>query len=246
MFRALLFLVFASLPLLAESPSKELTAGKDAKKKYHLIGDTAEPPKKGFGLVVVLPGGDGSAEFLDFVRSIHENALPKGFLVVQPVAVKWTEKQEIIWPTEANRKDVAGLKFTTEEFVESILTDVTAAQKIDPSKVFTLSWSSSGAAAYAISLANPKVTGSFIAMSVFKDEGLKLDAAKGKPYFLYHSPDDKICPYLFTGKAKKALEANGAKVMLVDYDGGHGWHGATNDDIRTGIDWLVQHAAAKK
>jgi predicted esterase len=232
--------------LFAESPSKELIAAKDPQKKYFLIGETAESPKKGFGLVIIMPGGDGSADFKEFVNSIHEEALPKGYLAVQAVAVKWTKDQQIVWPTEIDRTNVDKLKFTTEELVDAIVVDVMKDYPIDPRRVFTLTWSSSGPAAYALSVTNPKITGSFIAMSVFNEGELKLDAAKGKPYFLYHSPDDRVCRYSFAEKAKKTLGNKGAKVTLVDYDGGHGWTGATMDDIRTGIQWLEQYATAPK
>ena len=107
------------------------------------------------------------------------------------------------------------MKFTTEEFVDAVIKDVADKQKLDPKHIFTLTWSSSGPAAYAISLTNPKVTGSFIAMSVFKPDTLPpLDRSKGHGYFLYHSPDDRTCPFRMAEQAVKSLEKNGATVKL--------------------------------
>jgi len=50
-------------------------------------------PKKGYGLLVVLPGGSGMADFHPFIKRIYKHAIPEGYLLAQPVAVKWTEKQ---------------------------------------------------------------------------------------------------------------------------------------------------------
>ena len=98
-------------------PSEKRTAGGDEKKEYYLIGAEKDRkvPKDGFGLVVILPGGDGSADFHPFVKRIYKNAVPEGYLLAQPVAVKWAEGQEIVWPTDKNR--VEGMKFSTEAFV---------------------------------------------------------------------------------------------------------------------------------
>src|SRR5262245_65377296 len=127
-------------------PSQDLRAGKDEKKRYFLVGPRKDQkkPKGGWGLVIVLPGGDGSAEFHPFVKRIFKHAVPEGYLLAQPVAVKWTPRQEIVWPK--GRDKVAGAKFTTEEFVAAILDEVGKKHGLDPSRVFTLSWSSSGPA----------------------------------------------------------------------------------------------------
>jgi predicted esterase len=230
-------------------PSQDLKVGKDENKRYFLIGPAkdAKAPAAGYGLVVLMPGGDGSADFHPFVKRIYKNAIPGGYLVAQPVAVKWNADQEIVWPTAKAKNDIDGLKFTTEEFVDAVIGDVTAKHKLNPDRVFTLSWSSSGPAAYPISLTNPKVRGSFIAMSVFKPDRLpKLDTAKGHAYYLYHSPDDRVCPYRMAEQAVKDLEKVGAKVKLADYDGGHGWRGPLYDDIATGIKWLESNATPAK
>jgi hypothetical protein len=51
---------------VADIPSQELRAAGDADKRYFLIGPKkeAKPPTEGYGLVVIMPGGDGSADIL--------------------------------------------------------------------------------------------------------------------------------------------------------------------------------------
>jgi predicted esterase len=227
---------------VADIVSQDLRAGKDEHKRYFLIEPpkSVKAPKKGYGLIVVLPGGDGSADFHPFIKRIAKNAVPEGYVLAQPVAVKWTEKQEIVWPTAGNR--VEGMKFSTEEFVDAVIEDVSGKYKLDPARAFTLAWSSSGPAAYAASLSNNRITGSFIAMSVFKPDLLPpLEKAKGHAYFLYHSPDDRVCPFRMTEQAAKELKRNGATVELATYEGGHGWRGNLYDDIREGVEWLEKN-----
>jgi predicted esterase len=232
---------------VADITSQDLRAEKDEHKRYFLIeppNKDHKAPKKGYGLVVVLPGGSGSADFHPFVKRIYKHAIPEGYLLAQPVAVKWTEKQEIVWPTEKNR--VEGMKFSTEQFVEAVITDVGGRHKLDPERIFTLTWSSSGPAAYAVSLTSKKVAGSFIAMSVFKPDLLPpLEKAKGHGYFLYHSPDDRVCPFRMAEQAAKDLEKSGATVKLATYEGGHGWRAGLYDHIREGVDWLEKNHATR-
>jgi predicted esterase len=230
-----------------EVASERLKAGGDEKKEYLLIGATKDRkvPKDGFGLVVIMPGGDGSAEFHPFVKRIFAHALPDGYLAVQPIAVKWTDDQEVVWPTAGLK--VEKMKFTTEEFISAVIADIGKKHKLDPARTFTLSWSSSGPAAYAISLQEkPVVAGSFVAMSVFKPDLLPdLKAAQGHAYYLYHSLADEVCPFEMARDAEKALGDAGAKVTLAEYGGGHGWRGDVFGDIRTGIEWLEKNAKKK-
>ena len=227
---------------VADIPSQDLRAGDDQKKRYFLIGpvDATDPPESGFGLIVVMPGGDGSADFHPFVKRIYKHAVPDGYIIAQPVAVKWSPRQQIVWPTAAN--PVRGMKFTTEEFVAAVIEDASQRHKIDPARVFTLTWSSSGPAAYAIALNDDTVRGSLIAMSVFRTTGLPLESAKDRAFYLYHSPEDRVCPYRMAQQAERTLKMHGAKVELATYSGGHGWRGPLYQDLRTGIEWLEQNA----
>jgi predicted esterase len=229
---------------IADISSQELLAGKDEHKRYFLIApEKVASPETEQGLLIVLPGGDGSAEFHPFVKRIYKNAVPPGYVLAQPIAVQWTDKQPIVWPTEKN--PVTGMKFSTEDFVAAVIEDVRKQQKVDPKRIFTLTWSSSGPAAYTTSLAGKGVTGSFVAMSVFKPDFLPpLEGAKGHRFFLYHSPDDRVCPFRMAQQAAKDLEKHGAVVKLVTYEGGHGWRGDVFGQIREGLQWLENDGQA--
>src|SRR5437763_891952 len=94
------FAVLVPVPLRAQDdiagvPSEDLLVGKEKRKRYFLIGPAkdAKAPKDGYGLVVILPGGDGSADFHPFVKRLYKSAVPEGYLVAQPVAFKWQKDQ---------------------------------------------------------------------------------------------------------------------------------------------------------
>ena len=140
------------------------------------------------------------------------------------------------------------MKFTTEEFIEAVIADVEKRRAIDPAYVFALGWSSSGPAVYAYSvLPDSRLTGAFVAMSVFKPGQMKsLKGAKGKAYFLLHSPEDFISMD-FPEAAEKKLRKSKAKVELFTYEGGHGWRGDVWGNVRRGIRFLEKnHAEPKK
>jgi len=250
-------LAFEPPPAAAADPAddvadvhlEERTAGDDPRKRYLLIGPGAGTavPEDGYRLLILLPGGDGSAEFRWFAQRIAKNALPSGYLVAELVAVSWTPEQfqQVVWPTVSHRMPQVG--FPTEEFVDAVITDIARTKTVNPRFVFTLGWSSGGPPVFATSLTSgTRVTGSFVAMSVFRPGQLPpLENAKGHAYYLYHSPDDRLCPYRMADEAAKKLQANGATVKLATYDGGHGWRGPVYDDIRTGIEWLQACARSR-
>lgn len=229
-----------------EIPAVDKTLAGNAKQRYFLIGDTkAEPPEAGFGLLLVLPGGDGGADFHPFTKNIWANALPDGYLVAQLVAVPSKNPKQITWPT-AKAKDPKQT-FTTESFIAGVVKDVKSAHEIDDARVFTLSWSSGGPAAYVASVTNGSpVRGSFVAMSIFPTGDVKpsIANAKGHRYYVLHSREDTTCKYFFAEAAKKQLTAAGAQVELADYEGGHGWHGDVFGNIRKGIEWLESEPGA--
>lgn len=232
----------AALADVADIPSAELLAGGDTNKRYFLIGPRggAQAPREGFKLAVVLPGGDGGAAFNPFVRRIVKGALGPEWIAAQPVACKWSERQQIVWPTAKN--PAAGQKFTTEEFVEAVIADMKRRQKVNPACIVTLGWSSSGPAAYAISLGKKKsVTGAYVAMSVFRPEWLPpLAGARGQKFFIDHSPQDRVCPYAMAQAAIEALRKSGARVEAETYEGGHGWRGDVFGRIHKGMAWLAE------
>lgn len=197
-----------------------------------------QPPKKGYALLVVLPGGDGSADFHPFVKRIQQNSLGNDFALAQPIATKWSDDQHIVWPTARSRAD--GMKYTTEEFITAVVDHVAAQIKVDRDRVYLLAWSSGGPAAYATLLQKKSpATGGLIAMSVFKPKLLpELGNAKGRSIYLLHSPHDRVCPYWLAKAARDALTKAGVRTTLVDYEGGHGWKGNVYGNIRRGVEWL--------
>lgn len=233
---------------VASVPAVELVAPGDEAMRYFLIGgsgEAQEEPVKGVKprkLLIVLPGGDGSADFHPFVRRIHKNVLDDKWLVAQLVAPVWSEGQaeKLVWPTDKNKWPK--MRFSTEEYLDAVIEDVESRYAVDPEKVFTLSWSSGGPAAYAAALTKgSKITGSFVAMSVFKPDQLpSLKAAKGKAFYLLHSPDDFI-PIRMAEDAEKRLTKQRAEVRLQTYEGGHGWRGNVYGNMRDGIAWLENH-----
>lgn len=233
---------------VADIAAQDLTVGGNEKMRYFLIGprEKATPPKDGYKLVVVMPGGSGSADFHPFVKRLYKYAMGDDFLVAQPVAFKWRPTQQIVWPTREN--PTAGQEFSTEQFVDAVVKDVKQRQPIDARYVFTLSWSSSGPAAYAISLQKETaVTGSYVAMSVFRRQWLPpLETAKGQFYLLDHSPEDRVCNFSYAKQAEQDLTKAGATVRLVTYRGGHGWRGDLYGRVRGGIAWLAEQVQGEQ
>ena len=232
---------------VADISSQQLSVAADPNLSYFLIGPVAkETPEEGYGLIVVLPGGDGKADSLAFVKRVYKYSLGGKYIVAQPIAVKWSPQQGIVWPTGSD--NLPYVKRTTEQFVDEIIKIVRGQYKINPVRIFTMSWSSSGPAGYAISLQNDSpVVGSYIAMSVFKPQKLgPLTQARGHAYFIEHSPQDKICPLRMAEEAARLLTAEGARVKFNQYAGGHGWRGNIYPRIAAAIQWLEQNAQASE
>jgi predicted esterase len=247
---ALLAALAAVLPARAQEEPKpeDVLVGGHAQQRYllHGPGADAKAPSGGWRLLVVLPGGDGSAEFAPFVGRIRENSLGGDWLIAQIVAPKWSAEQVIVWPTR--RSPSAGMEFGCEELFAAVVKDVAAKRELDPRYLFTLSWSSSGMLAYGLGL-EPEygVTGSFVAMSVYKPDGLpSLKGAKGQRFYILHSPEDRICPPPMAEQARDELERADAIVEYATYAGGHGWHGDPFGNLRRGLSWLEKQAEKAK
>ncbi len=228
----------------AISVQERLAAG-NSQQKYFLIehqpGKTNAPAKR--GLLLILPGGPGGADFLPFCANILTlYGVPKDFIVAELVAPQWTKDEDrIVWPGKLFPDQRA--KFTSEEFLSNVIADVQKSNVVDARYIFTLGWSSSGHVLYSASLSNTNVTGSLICMSRFIPAKMpSLDQAKGKNYFFYHSPDDPICPFAEAELAARTLKEHGARTKLVSYPGGHGWQPNTYycDRIMDGIKWLKE------
>jgi predicted esterase len=66
---------------------------------------------------------------------------------------------------------------------------------------------------------------------------------KGHGYFLFHSPDDQVCPFAMAERAARDLKKHGAKVKLTTYKGKHGWQAGLYESMRQGIEWLEENHA---
>ena len=224
--------------------TEDCTVGGDPMKRYFVIRHRQPPAElpKEYGLLVVLPGGPGNADFLPFCANIIAGAgTPKDFIVAELVAPVWgkVDDSTIIWPGKAFPGKEA--RFTSEDFLDAVIGDVSAHDRIHDGWVFTLGWSSSGHVLYSSSFENPKVHGSFIAMSRFQAAWFEHPAsAKGKRYYFWHSPDDAVCPYAEAGAAASFLAKLGASTVFKSYRGGHGWVPNTfyADRIREAIEWF--------
>jgi predicted esterase len=243
----IVIVLLAGAPVLAQDDVADVPSERielKGKQVYFLIGADAKEQKPR-PLLLVLPGGDGSEEFNGFVKRMWKNALPKEFVVAQLVAVSSDKPQQNVWPT-AKVKD-AKQDFSTESFVADVVADVGKRVKIDRERVYALGWSSSGPALYTMAATpNTPVKGYFIAMSVFRANiVVNQQALKGKKVFLYHSPEDQMCPMRMAKEGEAALTKAGAKVKFVEYQGGHGWRGNVFGDIRAGVEWLEKKEAGK-
>ncbi len=230
-------------------PARDLLAGGDAMKRYFLIGprEKKKAPKEGWACLVVMPGGPGGPEFHGFVKNIWDTCCPDDFVVVQLVAPKWVEQPGVIWPMDPG--DQPGMKFTTREQLDATLADVEKVQKVklDRKRTYQLVWSSSGPNAYRMALdEKTPFAASYIAMSVFKEGGLQLSRAKGRAFFLDHSPEDTTCKFSEAERAKEKLTKEGATVELVTYKGGHGWSDEPMARLKKGIAWMEEHRAGAK
>lgn len=223
---------------IADVPNRDLKIGGDEKKRYFLIGPMKKTAKP--RLLVVMPGGSGSADFNPFVCRIAKNALPGEFAIAQLVAPVWDKEQsqQFVWPTRIN--SFPGVKFTTEDFIDAAIADAVKQIGVDAKQVYLFGWSSSGPAIYAYTLGKSKKTrGAFIAMSIFRNDVIptKPEAKAGRFYIL-HSKEDFI-PISQAESARDKLTEWGAKVKFATYSGGHGWHGDVFGNIRTGVEWLA-------
>jgi predicted esterase len=229
-------------PDIADVPALDVRIDDDEMKRYFLIGNAgaATSLPQGRRLLVVLPGGNGSAAFSPFIRRIYKNVLNDHWLVAEMVAPLWDRKQQVVWPTAARPYPPA--RFTTEELFDGVVEDVQARGPVDRDRVYILAWSSGGPAAYAIALREePVVTGAFIAMSVFSArEAARVADRIGPSFYLLQSPDDRVTPFRHAQRACDRLSSAGARVTLARYSGGHGWRGNVYKLLSDGIEWLAE------
>lgn len=223
---------------------EDRTAGRDLLQRYFLIRHRLSPGEtpKEYGLLLVLPGGGGGADFLPFCANvITALGTPKDFLVAELVAPVWGKRDDstVVWPGKAFPQPAA--RFSSEDFVAAVIDDVSTRNRIHDGWVFTLGWSSSGHVLYSSSFENPKIRASFVAMSRFQPAWFTHpENAKGKRYYFWHSPDDTVCPSAEADFAASYLTKLGASTVLKTYKGGHGWQPYTfyADRIKEALEWF--------
>ena len=103
-----------------------------------------------------------------------------------------------------------------------------------------MGWSSGGPAVYAaLHKKDCLATGGIAAMSVYKPKFLPpIENAKDRSFYILHSQDDRVCPHWMAKNALEQLTKAKTRVTLVEYEGGHGWHGDVFGNISAGIEWL--------
>lgn len=210
---------------VADIPGTEILGGGSRDMRAFLAGPVGPVPTNGYRLLVVMPGGDGSAAFFPFLKRVVKNSLPQDTLLVQLVAKKWSEDENrVVWPHAKLNPQKA--TFLTEEFVSKGIDGVAKKHKIDRKQVYACGWSSGGPAVWATLLQkNSPFQGAFVAMSVFHPQYVPpVENAKGKRVFILHSPEDFI-PIKMAETARDQLRQAGATVEYATYEGGHGWHG---------------------
>ena len=201
---------------------------------------------RALGLLVVLPGGNGSEEFLPFVAGSLSECAPTAFLCAMLTAPKWAPGQKIVWPTKALPE--AGMQYPTEDYGRAVIDDVGKRHQLDASKIVLLGWSSSGPAIHEV-LASGKSPSqrAYVAMSVWKGkDAAAVAATKGMRIVLDQSRDDKVTPFVQAEQALQMLTAAGATVRMMAHKGDHGWTDAPLPRVTEGLRWLLSDEPAPK
>ncbi len=199
------------------------------------------PPRRprGLGLLIVLSPGDGNGAIqANQWQEIAQAALKGRYIVALPVAPRWNNEQKVAWLTAANKGQVKEARFTTEAFVNSIVTDVSTAYSVDNAKIFVMGANDSGIAAYSSILdEKSRVKGAYLYNGTFKAAQLpSLKTAKGKKFFLFHEKENKQTPYLSASTAQLLLTQNGATVKLEELKAAIA--AEVPDKVAAALEWL--------
>lgn len=245
------------LPALAESIGLDLGGERAASERrrpqrrvapdhermaYVLFGrDRAERHER-VGVVVMLPGGDGGADFQNWCEHLHATIVPDDVITAQLIAPEWDGAQfdRLVWPTEAS--PWAGMGFSTEAFLGAVIDDLAGDFGVDRERVAVLGWSSGGPPAYAAAMDadGAAAAGAVVLMSVFDASALPDPAgAAGRRVGIVHSPEDFI-EIGVPERAMGVLSEAGAETRLWTYPGGHGWHGRTLEAARAALAWVLE------
>lgn len=218
------------------------TIESDGRKRWILHPPLDETlPQSGAGLLVVLPGGDGSIDFAPFVHDTIRASAGSDYVLVQMIAppIGTDAENVIVWPSVHLPDD--RVPFSIEPVVRAAVEVAKIEHRIDPDRIWVMGWSSGGPPAYELAIMpDSPFSGAFVVMSVFKPNLLSpLTGAMGKSFYILHSPHDFIA-MRFPEAAVSQLAGVGARTTLVVYEGGHGWHGDIAARIRAAIDWLEE------
>ena len=131
-----------------QSRAQERTIAELPQSLYFVV-----PPRDGgkkSGLVVVLPGGPGTRDFLPWVDGTLFAQIPRDCVGVMLTAVRWNDKQTTIWCQD--KDDAVEMLYTTEQYVRAVVAAVEKDFAIDPARRVVLGWSSSGPPIQALML----------------------------------------------------------------------------------------------
>lgn len=235
------------------SPFETRTADNNLQMVYIVHHNTPDEDDTGFAYtpgaveqplrpaLIVLPGGDGSAEFKHWVGNIASNA-PPDWLTVQLVAPVWrVGLNRIVWPTAGLPDKLA--EFTTDTFIDAVAREIQQRDGVDPARTYLLGWSSGGPPVYsAVMSPDAPVAGAVVLMSVFKPEVLPdPEGAAGRHVFILHSKTDFI-PERFAQQALDTLAPFAAGVRLEHYTGAHGWNADLLERTARAFRWLDAEA----
>jgi len=194
-------------------------------------------------LVVVMPGGSGQIDdFKDWVATLATPLLDR-FVFAQLAAPVWSPAQakEWVWVTEPVQKQYKA-EFPVERFAREVAGALRADESLRLDKAVLFAWSSGGPAAYATLIdEDPTFAGAYVLASVFRPKGLAPAHARGRRVWLEQGRADKVTPLRFAHEAQRWLEASGAAVQLVEFEGGHGF--AMPDaaaSLAAALAWLCQ------
>ena len=207
----------------------------DPEMRYFYIDARREKSKVARNLLLILPGGDGSADFQAFCARIVKAALPDDFIGAELVAPQWsvTQSQQIVWPNTFY--PYPGAKFNTEDFMNAVIRDVR--KNVNVAKVYALGWSSGGPPVYASALSkNTPLSGAFVAMSIRVPK--VPEKISNVRFYLFQSPDDQMIDIGQVKQMRDDLTKAGAFAELKEYSGGHGWHGNVYGNIAEGMAFL--------
>lgn len=221
----------------APSRATEHTHKKYAHSPFYIIPPKAENVSKP-ALLVVMPGGGGTKDFLPWVENGILGNAPDDTLGVMVTAHQWTEDQKIVWPY--GKSKVQGQRYSTDRYVLDVVKQVTKEHGVDPKRIALLAWSSSGPCAYhLLSDRRSPFSRGYVAMSVWRPlDKNQLKTVKGRRFVLDQSPQDNVTPFSHVRTAFQALDEAGAAVQLSTYSGGHGWRDSPNIRLEKLLAWL--------